>query len=229
MTQKLISLLWGIVRSSFFDRALPGIRGPDRAMLLSPPSKAMLSPTSSHSNHGTSNNPVPKAPLTRGDRENPERFTFATPLASNTQFEYGPACPAHIHTSGRANLPVFRELDKANKGPVDAFYDQGISDTSRLLAKGTLVHYHSQQGAAICTTGGSEGEGGCPPNAVNRSSYCQSSLRGSKAWGRLEANNRLRYLNSGMVPPHFKMEGLFMLPSMVSQGWPMVKLDLKDA
>ena len=39
----------------------------------------------------------------------------------------------------------------------------------------------------------------------------------------------LRYLNSGMVPPHFKMEGLFMLPSMVSQGWPMVKLDLKDA
>ena len=39
----------------------------------------------------------------------------------------------------------------------------------------------------------------------------------------------LRYLNSCMVPPHFKMEGLFMLPSMVSQGWLMAKLDLKDA
>ena len=39
----------------------------------------------------------------------------------------------------------------------------------------------------------------------------------------------LRYLNSCMVQPHFKMEGLFMLPSMVSQGWLMAKLDLKDA
>ena len=39
----------------------------------------------------------------------------------------------------------------------------------------------------------------------------------------------LRYLNSCIAPPHFKMEGLFMLPSIVSQGWLMVKLDLKDA
>ena len=39
----------------------------------------------------------------------------------------------------------------------------------------------------------------------------------------------LRYLNSHMVPPHFKMEGLYMLPSIVRQGWFMVKLDLKDA
>ncbi|XP_065902073.1 uncharacterized protein [Dysidea avara] len=39
----------------------------------------------------------------------------------------------------------------------------------------------------------------------------------------------LRYLNSHIVPPHFKMEGLYMLPSIISQGWFMVKLDLKDA
>ena len=39
----------------------------------------------------------------------------------------------------------------------------------------------------------------------------------------------LRYLNSCMVPPHFKMEGLFMLPTMVSHRWFMAKLHLKDA
>ena len=74
-----------------------------------------------------------------------------------------------------------------------AYYNQGISDTPRILAKGTLVHHHKQQGAAICTTGGSgqaEGEGGCPPSTANRSSYSQSSLCSSKARGRLEANNR---------------------------------------
>jgi len=39
----------------------------------------------------------------------------------------------------------------------------------------------------------------------------------------------LRYLNSHMVPPHFKMEDLYMLPTIVSLGWFVVKLDLKDA
>ena len=39
----------------------------------------------------------------------------------------------------------------------------------------------------------------------------------------------LRYLNSFLEPPHFKMEGLYMLPSIISLGWFMVKIDLKDA
>ena len=39
----------------------------------------------------------------------------------------------------------------------------------------------------------------------------------------------LRYLNSYLEPPHFKMEGLYMLPSIISLGWFMVKIDLKDA
>ena len=74
-----------------------------------------------------------------------------------------------------------------------AYYNQEISDTPRILAKGTLVHHHNQPGASICTTGGSgqaEGEGGCSPSTANRSSYSQSSLCGPKARGRLEANNR---------------------------------------
>ena len=69
MIKELDSLHWGVVRSSFFDRALLGIRGPSRAMLPSPPNRAPA-PTSSHSSHGTSNSPTPKPPLTRGDREN---------------------------------------------------------------------------------------------------------------------------------------------------------------
>ena len=98
----------GHSKKQFFRQSPAGNTGPDRAMLLSLSSKARLpSPASSHSNHGTSNNPVPKAPLTRGDRENPERLTFATPLASSTQFEYGSTRPAHMHTSGRKDLPIF--------------------------------------------------------------------------------------------------------------------------
>jgi len=32
-----------------------------------------------------------------------------------------------------------------------------------------------------------------------------------------------------IVQPHFKIEGLYMLPSIISHGWFLVKLDLKDA
>ena len=39
----------------------------------------------------------------------------------------------------------------------------------------------------------------------------------------------LRYLNSYLEPPYFKVEGLYMLPRIISLGWFMVKIDLKDA
>ena len=39
----------------------------------------------------------------------------------------------------------------------------------------------------------------------------------------------LRYLNSHLEPPHFKMEGLYMLLEVLRQGWHMAKIDLKDA
>ena len=90
-------------------------------------------------------------------------------------------------------MPVFRELDKGNKGPLGAYYNQGISNTSEILAKRTLVNYHSQRGTTICTTGGSnqaEGEGGSSPSAADGSSYRQPSLCSSKARRRLEADNR---------------------------------------
>ena len=39
----------------------------------------------------------------------------------------------------------------------------------------------------------------------------------------------LRYLNSHLEPPHFKMEGLYMLPEVLRKEWHMAKIDLKDA
>jgi len=39
----------------------------------------------------------------------------------------------------------------------------------------------------------------------------------------------LRFLNTYLQPPHFKMEGLYMLPVILKQGWYMAKIDLKDA
>ena len=36
----------------------------------------------------------------------------------------------------------------------------------------------------------------------------------------------LRYLNLYIVPLHFKMEGLYILPNIISQGWLTVKLDI---
>ena len=100
----------------------------------------------------------------------------------------------HISTPVASRTCLFfRELDKGNKGPLGAYYNQGISNTSEILAKRTLVNYHSQRGTTICTTGGSnqaEGEGGSSPSAADRSSYRQPSLCGSIARRRLEADNR---------------------------------------
>ena len=49
-----------------------------------------------------------------------------------------------------------------------------------------------------------------------------------KSGGGLRPIIDLRYLNFFLEPPHFKMEGLYMLPSIISLGWFMVKIDLKD-
>ena len=51
----------------------------------------------------------------------------------------------------------------------------------------------------------------------------------SKSRGGWSPIINLRYLNSYLEPPHFKMEGLYMLTSIISLGWFMVKIDLKDA
>ena len=39
----------------------------------------------------------------------------------------------------------------------------------------------------------------------------------------------LRCLNLFLEPPHFKMEGLYMLPVIIKQDWQMAKINLKDA
>ena len=39
----------------------------------------------------------------------------------------------------------------------------------------------------------------------------------------------LRYLNTHLEAPHFKMEGLHMLPTVVQQDWVLAKVYLKDA
>jgi len=39
----------------------------------------------------------------------------------------------------------------------------------------------------------------------------------------------LRYLNTYLEAPHFKMEGLHLLPTVVRQDWVLGKVDLKDA
>ena len=39
----------------------------------------------------------------------------------------------------------------------------------------------------------------------------------------------LRFLNTYLEPPHFKMEGLYMLPFILKKDWLMAKMDRKDA
>ena len=50
-----------------------------------------------------------------------------------------------------------------------------------------------------------------------------------KSGGRWRPIIDLRRLNQYLRPPHFKMEGLHMLPNVVRQNFFMAKVDLKDA
>ena len=163
MIRRLAKPHWGVAKSSFFNKALLAIGGPGRAML--PPQQAVLQVT------------FPTAaqlPLTRGDRENPEQLTPATPLTSSPQPEYGLAHSTCSHTSGRKDRLVPRELGKVDPGSLGVVHSQRISDTPRALARETLVHHQCQGGTAICAAGGggqTEGEGGSPLSAENRSSH----------------------------------------------------------
>ena len=232
MIKELDSLHWGVVRSSFFDRALLGIRSPSRAMFPSPPNRAPA-PTSSHSNHGTSNSPTPKPPLTRGDRENLERFTLATSLAASTQLEYGPTHPTYIATlvAGRTCL-FFENWTRVTKDPWVLTTIRGYQIPLEYWPKehwSTTTVSEEQQSVLLEEVTKLREKEAVLPVQQTEAHIVSPVFVVPKHGGGWRLIINLRYLNSYMVPPHFKMEGLFMLPSMVSHGWLMAKLDLKDA
>ena len=74
--------------------------------------------------------------------------------------------------------------------------------------------------------GGEVNREGCPQlDATSWSRHNQSSVCHPQKW-RGWMLSKIPQLF--MTPPHFKMEGLYMVPSVVRHKWTMVRQDLKD-
>ena len=190
MTRRAASPHWVAVRNSFFDQALPAIRGPGRAMFPHP--------TSSLTSHTIStpilrSSPLSKPTNTRGDWKSPEQLTPTTYLFSSTQFESAPSASTYTNTSSRKGCLVPRELGVPDQRSLGAIHHQRVSDTPRVFARAAQVHHHSQQGTTISSAGGSvqtEGERGSSPSAAVRSLHNQSDLCRPQKRRRLETDYR---------------------------------------
>ena len=74
-----------------------------------------------------------------------------------------------------------------------------------------------------------EGKGAVIPVKSHQVHLTSPLFEVQKSGGGWRPITDLRGLNQCINPPHFKIEGLYMLPSLLQQGAFLVKVDLKDA
>ena len=224
MIRRIAKPHWGVAKSSFFDKALLAIRGPGRAML--PPQQAVLQVTfptaaqlpSSHSlgeiGKILSSLPLPH-PSLQALNLNMALLTqhVATPVAGRTA----------LFLENWARLtqdPWVLSADRGYQIPLEHWPEKHWS---------TINVREEQQSVLQEEVAKLREKEAVHPVQKTEAHIVSPVFVVPKSGGGWRLIIDLRYLNSCIAPPHFKMEGLFMLPSIVSQGWLMVKLDLKDA
>ena len=166
-----------------------------------------LPPTSSPTSHDPTSSPAPKPPLTWGDQENPEHLTLchilhfkpvATPMAGRTalfleNWARLTQDPWVLSTVRGYQIPLEHWPEKHWSTITVREEQQSVLQVAKLREKETVFPVQQTEAHIIS-----------PVFVV------------PKSGGGWRLITDLRYLNS--VPPHFKMEGLFMLPSVISQG-----------
>jgi len=228
MTRRLVRPPWVAVRSSFFDKALPATWGPGRA-LLPHPTNSLLS-TTSNILMPTLNSPNPGN--SREDWQNCKQTSVATVHFPSTQPKLAPFFSACINPSSQEDCIVPRELVKTDQRPLGTVCHPRVSDSPKALARETQVSNYCQGGTAAHFTGRglqAEGEGSSSASGTVKRPHSQPNLHCSQKWRKLETDYRPEVLKLSHGTATLKMEGLYMLPSIVSHKWLMGKLDLKDA
>ena len=116
--------LWGVARSSFFDRALSANLGPGRAI-----------PIFQRSSNPRSQLLTRKTPPTWANQWNLEQASITKHCLPNPPVRYDTDCSTHFLSDWGQNSSVYRELDESITRPMDSLHYYRISTTPPMLAK----------------------------------------------------------------------------------------------
>ena len=138
-----------------------------------------------------------------------------------------------MHTSWWQTGPICLQLVLLDKGPLGTRDSSRVTLTLESLASlqhGT-THAVKREPVASLRGGGEKFNGKRSCGACQRESSTSnmSTFVVLKRGGGWRSIIDLRKLNQYLSPPHFIMEGLYMLPNVVRQDFFMAKVDLKDA
>ena len=227
MTAKLTSPLWGIAKDSCFHKALPPRRGP--AMLL--PQQAALQPASLQAT-------TPKVVQLSRPHSLREIRKILDSLSLPHHSLQALNLNLHLlvqHISTHVAVRTALFLENWARFTKDPWVLTTVKGYQILLENWPEKHWSSttfikeQQIILLEEVTKLREKGAIRPVLQEEAHIVSPVFVVPKSGGDWRLIIDLRHLNTCMLPPHFKMEGLFMLPSIISQGWPMVKLDLKDA
>ena len=221
-----VSLLLVGLRISFFEGALPGSGGLGRAVIR-------LHQTTNHANPGALpfTDPGERVDLTQHNQEDFRSVTAAKGTITIIRTRYNADRATCVHTSWWQTSPICSQLALLDKGPLGSRDSSRVPLTLKLLASTQQGTTHAvKRGPVTSLKSGGEkfsrkrSRGACQQESStpNKPPFCGAQKR----WRPIID---LRKLNQYLSPPHFKMEGLYMLPNVVRQDFFMAKVDLKDA
>ena len=199
--------------------------------------RAVIRPhqTTNHVSHQEAIHPTDqggKADLTRPNQRDFRSVTTTKGIVTFVGPGYNADGKACVHTSWWQTGPICSQL-ASDKGPMGIRVNSRLPATLESLASTQHGATHAVKRGPVTSLKG-RGE------KFNRKRSCGACQQESntanqppfvvpKSGGGWRPIIDLRRLNQYLRPPHFKMEGLHMLPNVVRQNFFMAKVDLKDA
>jgi len=126
-----------------------------------------------------------------------------------------------MHFSSWQTIPIYTQLGLSDKRPVGFVNSSRLPSTFESVAPVQGGSMHAAADRAVTSS-------------QDRDNKSQVQLASPlfvmpKSGGGWHLIIDLRGLNQYLTPPHFKMEGLYMVPNVIQQDHFMAKIDLKDA
>ena len=212
--------------NSFFERALSEKLGFGRANCL----QAGFNTKKFHPRSTIHKTPHPQL-FGGSPRGNPRQPSSTSQRLYGSPFRHDPSYTECKQTCRRENISVHTKLAQANPRSVGPGYCSGISSTSCSMTRPTAIHQKAGDNQQLVLEVEVQKlvEKGAAKQVQLSQVHLVSSVfvvpKSGEGWRPIID---LRLLSSFLEPPHFKMEGLYMLMEVLKQGWQMAKIDLKD-
>jgi len=221
-TSHLASPLSAIRASSIFQKALLAVRDSSRATTSLPTTNKVL--ISSQSSPQRVQHPT----ISWGNLGNSSESSTTSNCILSPADGSSSALSACLPPSRGKNTILCFQLGQTDSRLLDTRHNLGLPASPQHLVI-SPVSLHSPSVGPIADPARGGGQAAHKRSSQDGSTitgFCgQPFLYSFQKRGRVQANPRLKIC---LDAPHFKMEGLFMLPTVVQREWVLGKINLKD-